>query len=184
MCVSNSGKTIRYFKLERGNRQDDPISAYFLILVLEIVFILIKTISNIKGLNIFNHNFLYTAYADNTAFFLKKKSATEIIKTFDYFSLFSDLKFNKTKCEIAGLAVLRRIKLALCGMKCVNLNNDVIKILGIYYSFDKKLENEKKKNFLSHIIKLQNILNMWRIRNLSLLGKISIFKTLAVSKIV
>ena len=93
----------------------------------------------------FNHNFLYTAYADNTAFFKKKNYKN--LKSFDYFSLFSDLKFNKTKCEIAGIGVLRRIKLALCGMKCVNLNNDVIKILGIYYSFDKKLENEKKKTF-------------------------------------
>ena len=64
-------------------------------------------------------------------------------------------------------------------MKCVNLNNDVIKILGICYSYDKKLENEK--NFLNHIIKLQNVLNMWRMGNLSLLSKISIFKTLAFS---
>ena len=51
-------------------------------------------------------------------------------------------------------------KLSLCGMKCVNLNNGVIKVLGICYSYDKKLENEK--NFLNHIIKLQNVLNMWR----------------------
>ena len=65
-------------------------------------------------------------------------------------------------------------------MKYINLNNDVIKILGICYSYDKKLGNEK--NLLNHIKKLQNILNMWRMRNWSLLGKISIFKTLAFSK--
>ena len=46
----------------------------------------------------------------------------------------------------------------------------------------KKLENEK--NFLNHIIKFQIVLSMWRMRNLSLLGKISIFKTLAFSKII
>ena len=46
----------------------------------------------------------------------------------------------------------------------------------------KKLENEK--NFLNHIIKLQNVLNMWRMRNVSLLGEISFFKTLAFSKII
>ena len=55
--------------------------------------------------------------------------------------------------------MLKGVKLALCGMKRVNLNNDVIKILGICYSYDKKLENEKK--FINHIIKLQNVLNMW-----------------------
>ena len=60
--------------------------------------------------------------------------------------------------------------------------NDVIKILGISYSYDKKLENEK--NFLNHFIKLRDVLNMWRMRNLSLVGKISIFKTFAFSKII
>ena len=76
----------------------------------------------------------------------------------------------------------RGVKLALYGMKCVNLNNDVIKILGLCYYYDRKLETEK--NFLNHIIKFQNILNMWRMKSLSLLSKISIFKTLAFSKII
>ena len=80
--------------------------------------------------------------------------------------------------------MLKGVKLALCGMKCINLNNDVIKILviKICYSYDKKLENEK--NYLNCITKCQNVLNTWRMRNLSLLGKISIFKILAFSKII
>ena len=80
--------------------------------------------------------------------------------------------------------MLKGVKLALCGMKCINLNNDVIKILviKICYSYDKKLENEK--NYLNRITKCQNVLNTWRMRNLSLLGKISIFKILAFSKII
>ena len=112
---------------------------------------MIKT-NNTKDLNIFNHNFLYTAYADDTTFFIKHiNSATDIIKTFDSFSLFSDLNINKTKCEIAGICVLKGVKLALCGMKCVNLN-DVIKIFGICYSYDKKLENGKNVHIIKHII--------------------------------
>ena len=81
----------------------------------------------------------------------------------------------KKKCEIADTGVLKGVKLALCSMKCVNLNNDVIKIHGLCYSYHKKLENEK--NFLNHIKKFQNVLNMWRIRNVSFLGNISIFNT-------
>ena len=72
--------------------------------------------------------------------------------------------------------------MALCGMEYVNLNNYVIKILRVCYSYNKKLENEK--NTLNHIIKLQNVLNMWRMKNLSLLGKISIFKALDFSEII
>ena len=63
LCALNCRKTIHYFKLERGSQQGDPISAYLFILVLEIAFTLIKT-NNVEDLNIFNHNFLYTAYAD------------------------------------------------------------------------------------------------------------------------
>ena len=42
--------TTKYFKLEKGARQRDPISAYLFILVLEIAIILIKENKNIKGL--------------------------------------------------------------------------------------------------------------------------------------
>ena len=37
-CVINGGKTSKYFKLERGARQGDSISAYLFIIVLEAVF--------------------------------------------------------------------------------------------------------------------------------------------------
>ena len=87
-------------------------------------------------------------------------SATEIIETFGCFSHFSGLEI----CKIAGIGVLKGVKLALCGIECVNFSNDVIKVPGICSHYDKKLE--KEKNFLNHIVKLQNVLNIWRMRNL------------------
>ena len=48
--------------------------------------------------------------------------------------------------------------MALCGMEFINLTDDVIRILGIYFSYNKKLEQEK--NFLNHIVKIQNILKL------------------------
>ena len=97
-------------------------------------------------------------------------------------SQFSGLKINKSKCEVAGIGVMKGVKVALCGVECVNLLTNAIKILGIYFSYNKKLENEN--NFLDHITKLQKVINIWKMRNLSLLGKITIFKTLALSNII
>ena len=68
-CVINGGTTPKYFKLNRGACQGDTISGYLFFLALEILFLLIKENSHIKGLNIFDHCFLYSAYADDTTFF-------------------------------------------------------------------------------------------------------------------
>ena len=54
-CVINGGITTRYFPLQRGARQGDPMSAYVFVLCLEILFILIKNDPNIKGIEIFEY---------------------------------------------------------------------------------------------------------------------------------
>ena len=73
-CVMNGGSTTQYFHLERGARQGDPISAYIFILALEVLSFLVRNNKDIKDLNIFDHLFLYTAYADIQHFFLKTRN--------------------------------------------------------------------------------------------------------------
>ena len=74
--------------------------------------------------------FLYTAYADETTFFLKDtKSVIELMNIFDTFSKFSGLKPNKRKCEIAGIVALKGVQVALCGMRCIDLVPNIVKVL-------------------------------------------------------
>ena len=121
-CIINGRTTTKYFKLEKGTIQRDPISAYLIILVLEVAFLYIKENKNIKGTNIFDNIFLYSAYADNTTFFVcDEVSVIEVMNAFDKFSLVSGLKPNEAKCEIAGIGVLKGVSLALCGMNCIDI---------------------------------------------------------------
>ena len=115
-CVINGAKTTKYFMLGRGARQGDPISA------LEILFLLIKTKPEIAGLTILDHCYLYSAYTDDTTFFLKDTiSIKNMVDTFHLFSEFSGLKPNLSKCEITGIGVLKGVQVAVCGMRCVDL---------------------------------------------------------------
>ena len=71
--------------------------------------------------------------------------------------------------------------MALCGMECVNLKNNTIKILGIHFSYNKSLENDE--NYRRYI-KIEKLMKLWTIRELTVEGKILIFKTSVISKIV
>ena len=120
-CIINREITIHYFQLKKGTCQSNLISTYLFILILEAVICVIKSNKNIKGLNIFNHKFLYAAYADDTTFFLKDKiSVFETLNIFCKFSLVSGLSLNTRKCEMASIGTLKRVNVALCGMKYLN----------------------------------------------------------------
>ena len=121
-CVINSGTTTKYFKLNRGARQGDPISAYLFILALEILFLFIKENPRIKGLNTFDHCYLYSPYIDDTILFVKDvNSIKEIEDNFHIFSRFSGLRQNLSKCEIFGIGVLNGVRVEICGIQCVDL---------------------------------------------------------------
>ena len=182
-CIVKGGTTTNYFKLEKDIRQGDLISAYLFILVLEIEFLFTKESKKINGLNIFDKTFLYTAYADESTFFLKDtKSVIELMNIFDTSSKFSGLRPNKSKCEMAGIGVLKGVQVVLCAMRYIDIVSSIVKILDIYYSYNEKLETQE--NIKRHIIKIEKNLRIWRMRGLSIGGKITVFKTLAISKIV
>ena len=116
-CIINRRKTATYFRLERGTREGDPISAYLFILALKILFLLLKTNSNIKGFKIFDHCYFYSAYTDYTIPFVKHVQPIEnMIHDFHIYSTFSGLKPNLMKCKMAGIGVINGVKEAVCGM--------------------------------------------------------------------
>ena len=103
------------------------------------------------------------------------------MNAFDNFLVLFGLKPNKKKCEIAGIGVLKEVSLAVSGVDCIDLTKK-IKILGIHFFYNKKLETEE--NFIRHVQKIEKLLRFWKMQNLAVKGKNTIFKTLAISKII
>ena len=154
----------------------------FILCFFEILFILIKNDPNIKGIENLECCYLYTTYADYTTSFLKyENSIAHLSEKVKLFSDFSGLKPNTTRCEVAGIGVLNGVQVAVCGMKCTDLINETIKVLGAYFSYNQKIKDDK--NFYN-ISNIQGVLNLWRMINLTLEGRIVIFKTFAILKIV
>ena len=98
---------------KKGTKNEYPISAYLYILVPEIAFRYIKGNRIFKGITIFHHVFLYSAYADDVTFFISDKgSVIEVTNAFDELSFFSGLvEPNKTKCETTGIDALKGVSL-------------------------------------------------------------------------
>lgn len=48
------------------------------------------------------------------------------------YSMFSGLKLNSTKCEVAGIGVLKVAQEAVCGKRGIKLNTETVRMLGIH----------------------------------------------------
>ena len=123
---------------------------------------MIRSNVNIKGLNIFENEIKLTACVDNTTLFLRDlNSVFELLSLFQIFESWSSLKLDSKKSE--------------------NLDKETVKILGAHFSYNMSLVDSR--NFVETITKMEEILSVWSYRILTLIGRISVFKILALSKI-
>ena len=76
---------------------------------------------------------------------------------------------------------MKGVKVAACGIKCIDLTKDAINMLGIFFSYNQNIELEQ--NFKKPIVGIKKVLRMWHWRNLILEDKIINFKALASSKL-
>ena len=55
--------------------------------------------------------------------------------------------------------------MVVCGITCIDLTTETIKILGVHFSYNQKLQTQK--NFVKSITNMQNVLNLLRMRNIT-----------------
>ena len=92
------------------------------------------------------------------------------------FKQFSSLKVNFDKSDLCGIGAKKGVEGAFCGVKCLNLLLNSIKILGVHFSYFQSLYNVR--NYLTVLKSVQEVLNLWSAR-----GRIHVFKTFGISKI-
>ena len=180
-CVLNNGHLSKRFKIERGDRQGDSLSPYLFILSVELLSAAIKFHLNINGIKIDDSEFLISQYADDSTLILEDdtQSLNHVLEVVELFCTCSGLRANFDKTQAVWIGARRGCGEELQTNKHIKWNHSgAFKLLGIKYSLHKS--DRYIDNFTQKIEQIQRLLGDWSLRNISLIGKVTVIKTVAL----
>ena len=179
--IINNGNATEFFDLQRGIRQGCPVSAYLFVICVELLSVSIRKHHEFMGLNIHDYNYRVLQFADDTVIIAKDARDVEIVlNLLREFGKESGLQINREKTEFFKLGS-QNIPIkdsTIFGMKWC----DEFRYLGIW--FMRKSMDMEFKNFRHRLDNIKNILRLWMQRDLSLKGKITILRTLALAQLI
>ena len=120
-------------------------------------------------------------YADDmTGIVVGIPSIKNIMKNINDFKTYSGLGVNNDKTELMPLGISDKNDTALTnlGYKIVS----EMKVTGAVFTYDEAIF--RNKNFSIPLSKIKKSFDMWKQRNLSILGKIQIIKTYGISQLI
>ena len=181
-CVSFNGQYSAWFNLQRGCRQGDPISPYLYLICAEILSLMIRTNNKIKGIKIKNKEILLSLFADDTTLYLdgSEQSFNEAIRTIELFSSMSGLKMNNDKTQIAWIGSRKNSNVKFMRDKNFIWDPGTFKVLGVLFSTSEEIV---KINYENKLEEIKREIARWKKRHMTPLGKITIIKTLIISKL-
>ena len=181
--IVNNGWTSKYFSIKQGIRQGCPLSGYIFVLCAEILAITIRKNNKINGILIGETEIKIQQYVDDTSLTLlaNPECLFETIDVFNKFKQFSNLKVNYDKTEILRVGTLSNTDYHIPTISPLKWTNGPINVLGIVLS-TKILEIENL-NYTKKIKDVYTVLKIWQSRNLSIMGKICVINSLAISKL-
>ena len=149
--------------------------------MLEVLFFQIRNDKSVRGFKTGNIEVKLTAFADDTTFFVKDEpSLQRILKVMSLYSKYSSLRANCEKCKASWIGGSKTSYEKPVNCRWVSLVSGTIKILGIHFSYNKKLV--QKESFTNTVTYCKRILGKWKQRWLTVLGRIQVFKLLIASK--
>ena len=181
-CILQNGHLSESFTLQRGCRQGDPISPYIFILCVEILGKMIRNDKNIQGIKINDKIFKLCQYADDTQIFLdgSEKSLHQLMLILKKFYNMSGLKVNEDKTKALWIGQLCKSERKLCKGYNLDWEQKPLKILGV--TFTAEVFDIWDHNLEDTLHKVNSLINVWSKRRLKLPGKITVIKSLILSK--
>ena len=150
------------------------------ILGIELFAIKIRSKRIIEGVEINRREVKLTAFADDVNNFLRNiQSVKNVLIELKKYGEISGLVCNLSKCEAMALGDSEEEKITYNGIEIKWVKK--MKITGI--TFGNNTEQNRKQDVDDAISKMKTQLQIWRGRNLSLLGRIQIVKTFGISQI-
>ena len=173
-----------YFCLQRGYRQGDPISPYIFILCAEVLGHMIRQNNTINGIVINRNHFKLSQYVDDTQMFLdgSEQSLRNALGTLNTFYNMSGLKINVDKTKAVWIGSMTKSNCKLCQEYKLDWDQKPIKILGV--TFTPEVFNMWDYNAPEIFQRITKLLEIWSKRKLTLQGRITTIKSLAISKFV
>ena len=185
-CINYMGWLSESIEVNSGIRQGCPFSPMAFILALELLAVRLRADQNVKGIKLpkglTNSECILKVllYADDITLFVEERNDLKNALTLvSYFSKFSGLAMNRDKSEAMWLGSNKNNNEELYNIKWKNQ----VKILGIHFN-NRISASEIEDNWLPKIEKINRIMSSWYKRNLSIMGKICIVKSLLLSQIV
>ena len=172
-CVINNGYASKPIEINRGIRQGCPISALLFVLVAEVLSIQIRNDIDIKGIKIRDTTITISQMADDTTLFLSNlESMGKCLEKLNHFQNCAGLKLNKEKSKAIQLGINTKRYNTNFG---VSWNEPVVKVTGILVG--KNMKTIEKDTLENKLTRVKNLLNLWKIHNLTIKGKITVIKS-------
>ena len=184
-CVAINGSYTRWFPIQRGVRQGDPLSPYLYLISAEILSLLMKKHKDIKGIRLAdNVEALLSQFADDTALYLDgtQKCFEACISCLEDFTKLSGLRMNFEKTQIVWIGSQKNSNKRYMRDKNFIWNPGIFKMLGIAFSVN--VRNIVPLNYENKLKEIDALLKIWSRRHLTPFGKITIIKSMALAKIV
>ena len=180
-CIINQVHLSGWFKVTHSVKQGTPCSAYFFLLIAEIVALELRANSEITGIMFKMINKILGQFADDMDLYLfgNDQSIKLGLKTIENFSHHTGLKINYDKTTMYHIGSIQKMQVKYYTKKEVKWTNDNINVLGVNVSTEK--DQLIKINYDIMILKITAIMQKWRRHNLTLIGKTLIVNSLIVS---